>query len=362
MERLIAVTLSMLGAAQAADKPVEIRQVPLQPGLVLVSALHWDAGDRENIFTVEQKTANGVTYGWNTKQRGADGKPEEVEFRRFVRASDLEKATRLHAVYWTADKTDYPGYTGWSLSSAVYDALAAGGEAPYMIVDLGSEKEGAEAVVGNLLRQTRRLKGSLRFHSTTAQAFPLLYNGARVAVPARRATGNFVADGVTENVELWVLADRVHPLLLKMIKGGHEWQIVRIETPREQPSRSIEQQLTRNCRVEIPGVYFAFATADLDSMSDRALAAVAQTLRDHPDWTVSIEGHTDDIGSDVSNLKLSQARADAVRGNLVERQSIAAVRLKALGHGETQPRESNATLEGRARNRRVELVRPCGAG
>lgn len=360
MERIIALTLLAFGAAQAAGNAIaEIRQVPLQPGLVLVSALHWDTGDRENVFTVEQETANGVTYGWNTKRRGADGRPEELEFRRFVRAVDLEKATRLHAVYRMADKADYPGYTGWSLSSAVYDALAAGGEAPYMIVDLANE-EGADAVIGNLLGQTRRLKGNLRF-SPGAQAFPLLYNGARVTVPARRATGSFVADGIAENVELQVIADRAHPLLLKMVKGGHTWQIVRIETPQDQPARTFEQQLTRNCRVEIPGVYFAFATADLDAMSDRALAAVAQTLRAHPDWTVSIEGHTDNIGSDASNLELSQARAAAVRSNLVDHQAITAGRLKAVGHGENRPRESNETLEGRARNRRVELVRPCGA-
>lgn len=357
MERLIALMSLTLGVAQAD----EIRQVPLEPGLVMVSALHWEAGDREQVVTLQQKSANGVTYGWSTTQRGADGKPEELQFRRFVRAVDLDKATRLHTVYWTFDNADYPGYTAWSLSSAIFDALLAGGDVPFMIVDLKHEEEGVEGVINGLTRQTRRLKGQLRLASKEAQSFSLLYNGARTTVPALRASGRFLADGKTEPVDIWFFADRAHPLLLKSTKGGSVWQLVRIETPQEQPARKLEQQLAKNCRVEIPGVYFAFATADLDSASDRALAAVAQLLRGHPDWTVSIEGHTDSIGSDAANLKLSEARADAVRRNLIDRQGVATGRLKAVGHGETRPRETNETLEGRARNRRVELVRPCGA-
>jgi outer membrane protein OmpA-like peptidoglycan-associated protein len=144
--------------------------------------------------------------------------------------------------------------------------------------------------------------------------------------------------------------------------GKDVWQLVRIETPQEPPARTLEHALTQNCRAELPGIYFDFATADLDAQSGRTLAAVAQVLGGHPDWSVAIEGHTDNIGSDPSNAKLSHARADAVRTSLTQRYSIPAGRLKAVGFGETRPRESNDTLEGRARNRRVELVRPCATG
>ncbi len=76
-----------------------------------------------------------------------------------------------------------------------------------------------------------------------------------------------------------------------------------------------------------------------------------------PDWELSIEGHTDNIGSDSDNLDLSRRRAAAVKDALVARHRIAANRLATGGYGESRPRDTNDTLEGRARNRRVELVR-----
>lgn len=360
---LIAATLlAASGSVRAADAPAEtIRSIPAQRGLVMTSALRSDQGDRENVVTIDDQSPSGVTYRWNTRLPGADGKPEPVEFRRFVRAIDLEKATRLHSVYWTADRADYPGYTGWSLSTAVYDALLGGGEVPYRIVTLDRQREAAQAVVSGLLRSTRRLRGSLRLLAQHAAPFPVLYDGRRVTVPARRVGGRFAADGPAEDVEFWVLADRAHPLLLKSLAGDSSWQMVRIDTPRADPVRSLEQQLSRHCRVELPGIYFAFGTADLDAQSQRTLVAVARLLGAHPEWTVAVEGHTDSVGSDAANLQLSRARAEAVRTSLASRHAVPASRIAAVGHGETRPREPNETFEGRARNRRVELVRPCSS-
>jgi outer membrane protein OmpA-like peptidoglycan-associated protein len=356
------LALSTIPWWAAAEAPAEVKQIPLQRGLVMVSALRSERGDRENVVKIERRAADGITYSWDTEVPGADGTPQTLEFRRFVRAIDLQTASRLHSVYWAGDKSDYPGYTGWSLSTKVFDALLDGGDVAYMIVTTDRTQAGSEAVIGGLLRQTMRLRGNLRASTKQAEAFPLLYNGARVRVPARRFGGTFASQGRAENVEFWVLADREHPLILKSTMGKDVWQIVRIESPQDTPARALEQQLARNCRVEIPGVYFAFGTAAIDAQSRRALDAVAQLLNAHADWSVVIEGHTDDIGSEAANLKLSEARAGAVRASLAGDHAVAASRLRAVGFGESRPRESNATLEGRARNRRVELVRPCAAG
>ena len=80
-------------------------------------------------------------------------------------------------------------------------------------------------------------------------------------------------------------------------------------------------------------------------------------LKRHPDWKLKVEGHTDSISADDYNLKLSMRRATAVKDALVTRYGIAAARLTPDGLGETKPRATNDTLAGRARNRRVELVR-----
>lgn len=121
------------------------------------------------------------------------------------------------------------------------------------------------------------------------------------------------------------------------------------------------RDLTATCRVVVPGVYFEFDSDALNPASAPWIRLVAQLLARHPDWTVTIEGHTDSIGGARYNQGLSERRAAALRRELVTRHGVAAGRLGTRGFGATRPLEPNTTLEGRARNRRVELVRPCAA-
>jgi len=83
---------------------------------------------------------------------------------------------------------------------------------------------------------------------------------------------------------------------------------------------------------------------------------LAEVMKDYPELNVVIEGHTDNIGTAEYNKKLSQKRADAVKQYLVEKAGIDAKRLTAVGYGLTKPVASNATREGRQKNRRVEAV------
>jgi len=85
------------------------------------------------------------------------------------------------------------------------------------------------------------------------------------------------------------------------------------------------------------------------------LDQVADVLLTTPERNLTVEGHTDSQGSDSYNLDLSQRRADEVRNHLVQR-GYQADRIKALGLGEGTPIADNASPEGRANNRRVEIV------
>jgi outer membrane protein OmpA-like peptidoglycan-associated protein len=109
--------------------------------------------------------------------------------------------------------------------------------------------------------------------------------------------------------------------------------------------------------VVLEGLYFATGSADLLPASDAAIAAAATLLQARPDLRLDIQGHTDNVGNDATNLTLSRRRAQAVADALVKSHGIDRARLGVRGFGASRPVADNATDAGRAQNRRVELVR-----
>lgn len=120
-------------------------------------------------------------------------------------------------------------------------------------------------------------------------------------------------------------------------------------------ARGCEEQLI------LRGVTFDFDSANLTDSDKMILNSVADMLTKRPNFIVEVRGHTDSRGADDYNLGLSQRRADAVRGYLIEK-GTPAERLKAIGFGEADPIAGNETEEGRALNRRVSLEFSAQAG
>jgi outer membrane protein OmpA-like peptidoglycan-associated protein len=108
--------------------------------------------------------------------------------------------------------------------------------------------------------------------------------------------------------------------------------------------------------VAIYGINFDTAKSDLKPESGPAIDEIAKLLTNNPTLKVYIVGHTDMVGDAAGNVRLSQARAQSVINELVSKHGIAAVRLIAFGNGPYAPVASNKTDDGKARNRRVELV------
>jgi len=107
--------------------------------------------------------------------------------------------------------------------------------------------------------------------------------------------------------------------------------------------------------VPLYGMMFDFNKSSLKPESTVVLTRARDALRSQPELAVEVQGHTDNVGADGYNQKLSEARAGAVLRWLVA-NGIAAKRLSAKGYMKTQPVASNDDDEGRARNRRVELA------
>jgi outer membrane protein OmpA-like peptidoglycan-associated protein len=175
--------------------------------------------------------------------------------------------------------------------------------------------------------------------------------------------------------EFWFLDDVANPLSLRwsMGEGGKKLQVVKLSFPPEalttggKPETStaatpaaparIEHELATEGRAIVYGIYFDFASDRIKAESEPVLAEIAGVMNHNASWSLSLEGHTDGIGGATSNLDLSKRRAAAVKQALTLRYKIAATRLQTNGYGASRPKDTNATLEGRARNRRVELVK-----
>ena len=118
---------------------------------------------------------------------------------------------------------------------------------------------------------------------------------------------------------------------------------------------SLTAALGANCHLALTGVLFDFNKSTLKPESDPILQQVSAMLTQDPALKLEVQGHTDAIGSDAYNQPLSEARARSVVAWLSQ-HGVSASRLWARGYGKTRPVASNATDEGRAQNRRVEIA------
>ncbi len=109
----------------------------------------------------------------------------------------------------------------------------------------------------------------------------------------------------------------------------------------------------RGCWI-IPGIQFDTDSAMIKSMYYPTLNEVISVLGANPEIKLEIQGHTDDQGDDGYNMGLSQRRAESVQAYLIS-NGVESSRLKAVGYGESSPVDTNATTQGRAQNRRIEL-------
>ena len=109
--------------------------------------------------------------------------------------------------------------------------------------------------------------------------------------------------------------------------------------------------------IALYGIYFDTNKSQVKPESKATLEQIANLLKQMPNLRLGVVGHTDNVGDDASNQQLSQRRASAVVAALVEDYGIAEARLEPSGAGETKPVAANTDEAGRAKNRRVELVK-----
>lgn len=345
-------------SAPAAAPSSPAPRIPLCLGLRVVTAIAQPVGDYESVKTVNGTDAEGITVqvSGEIPQNGA---VERIRVVRRVSWKDLGDATFYHRVFYNRAALSIPGSTGLGTSRAVLRALRTTGHAELGLVDDTYATSTADSTVHPNIYDYRTTATIERVGSTPVMV-PVLVNGARVELPAIAARGDYI----DEKAELLFLDDDDNPLTLRYRIGGDALDVVQIRfdcspvaSAGPTVQNRIEQALLATGRADVYSIFFAFNSADLRQESDSTLHEIDEVLRRHPDWKLAINGHTDNVGGDAYNLGLSERRAAAVKSALVARFGAAPARLTTAGYGERQPKATNTTLEGRAENRRVELVR-----
>ena len=158
---------------------------------------------------------------------------------------------------------------------------------------------------------------------------------------------------VKDGKEIWVHVDAYIT---------SEWRLTVVE------KKSMAQEITANAdafsndiratgHAAVYGIYFDTGKWAIKPESDGALSEIAKLLKRDAGLQLNVVGHTDNVGGIESNMKLSQARAEAVVQALSGKYGVAASRLRPYGVGPLSPVASNDTEEGKGKNRRVELVK-----
>lgn len=342
-------------------------RIPLVPRLVLTHAVQASEGDYESMATVGDSSARGFAIAISGDAPQAPGQPPvSVHVDRTVQMADLESARTWKYMFTESDDDVFAGTTAVGFSRVFVTDLRAHGRTQ---ITVDGRSGGIAGVLGEALAGMGKqnplagvlgtriaASGTVALVEPTPVLVPVLVNGTMTSLAAWHVRGHLGEGDQGEDADLLVLDDPANPLALRATIGGEKIEVVRIDFPTTDPEAALERELAKDKRASVYGIYFDFNSATIKPTSEPVLREIVAVMKREPAWTLKVEGHTDNVGGDAKNLDLSARRAAAVKAALVSR-GVPAARLDTGGYGASVPKATNATLAGRARNRRVELSR-----
>jgi outer membrane protein OmpA-like peptidoglycan-associated protein len=379
------VMLAAAALVRALPSQAPRATVPVVIGLAVVGAAREPLGDYESVRRVTAIASDRIMFTVTADRPGKKGEePSQIQASRTVLLKDLNSAHELKPRVSNGIEAEdmYPGTTISQLSTASLTELRATGHTTITFTDDGIggvnaatagilEKMMVAASTGAVSADSASRLGKMAIdqggagfsvHGTMSSVeqgvvpMPMLVNNVVVALPARHIRGKLTGDDGPRNADMYVLDDPANALVLQFRVGEDSLTVVRIDWPDASTAKNMESALAAKKPVDVYGIYFAYNSAEIRPQSDSTLDAIAAMLKRDPTWRLNVSGHTDNVGGDASNLALSQRRSASVKAALVSR-GIAADRLATGGAGASSPKATNATLAGRAQNRRVELSR-----
>jgi outer membrane protein OmpA-like peptidoglycan-associated protein len=330
------VTADAEMAAQAAAR------IPLKVGLTLSHIWKITRNDYEH-ECLEQVTAVDAR-GVDVTSSCPVGKDRKLltASRRICRG-DLIDSHIYVAEFDTGWPPTMRGSLQFSLSESSFVALKVRGAARHRFLNVADRPD-------KRLVLNQDVDGELK--SEGKGTFKIIVNDTTMEVPTIEGT----LQQKNDLIRVKVLDEPHFPFMLDYYQPATHFFITYTKVSFPTP-HTIEEHLATDKKVDVYGIYFDFASDSLRKESEPVLREIATALNSHPDWKLTITGHTDSIGGLASNLELSRKRSARVRRALVEQFHVDDTRLTTSGYGAGQPKDVNTTVEGRARNRRVELVR-----
>lgn len=356
--------------AQTAAPP----KIALVKGMRVGWAWHGDSieGDYTPFMTVTNVDPAAVTIIMHAHDGKKGGGTQDVDIDAKVLRSAMATGPIYRQVWITTDPLVMEGTTSMVLSDAVMRGITTKGSAPLTIVDevAGAADAGGFSSLMNALTSDSAATGT-PFSGTMSRAEPgtvpfgVLVNDLKVTVPAIHLRGVLHHEGEKYSSDMLVLADPAFPLVLSHVSSADSehgrpegGRVISISFPDPDAKKRMEDDLAARRPLEIYDIYFDYNSAAIKPGSDSVLSELGSIMQRHPDWKLRVVGHTDNVGgSGAGNRALSERRAAAVKATLTSHYGVAAGRLDSGGAGDSQPLETNATLQGRARNRRVEIIR-----
>jgi OmpA-OmpF porin, OOP family len=236
------------------------------------------------------------------------------------------------------------------LNKKNYTMAGAGGHAHFQI----NLSKSAGLSIGNTgTKGTPRIgtKLNMKFRLDTLVHFSITVNKNRLRIWMEEDKITDVPSLLVGNMGRYMLFETygINP------EKGHTVLISNFKIA--ESTEDLRSQLLDKGRFSTTGIYFNTDKADIKPESFAIIKLVADYLKENPEVKIQIIGHTDAQGEDNYNLQLSERRAKAVIQALVQQFGIDESRMSAIGKGETEPVDDNATEKGRANNRRVEFVK-----
>ena len=190
--------------------------------------------------------------------------------------------------------------------------------------------------------------------ATTSRIADQRYSAIKIPGDADDAAATWVAVlayQVVDDLYCKAFAGRTVAMVHVLEPKGREQKMVTVS------AAEMSKSLAQTGRVALYGVYFDTNKAEVKPESDAAIAEIGKLLTNDPKLSVLVVGHTDNVGGFDANLDLSRRRADAVIKTVASRHGVAPTRMRAAGVGMMAPVASNDDEAGRAKNRRVEIVK-----